>query len=525
MGNWLESIELMLETNSDFRKATEIFKSKHKSIDYTSSFSCKDFISVLAEEMRGKIKQEIDESGAFSILIDEYRDVSGHEQLSICFRYVKEGIVTERFYTAYQIDQQDAFTITNLNIIPMLENLNFSAKLVGLGADGASVMKGHEGGVFGLLRQHYNITYVHCHSHRLHLVMNKFIALTPQAKQLLDLYRSLYAVFSPSRNRAVFEQNQLLLHPKEQLKSFSALGETRWGCTFEGVDLLTSRMSAILTALSDISNSDSDVANQALGCYAKLRSGHILMILAFMHRVFSISYGLNMALQEKSLNPNVLSSEINSTIILLQNLSKDEIKTHASELCNAANISIHTENTFRKLRPSIALLADTVLDSLFSTAIPCILSEFKARFNNENLHMYKAYDTFDASKATYLDFYSLEGLRKKYSEDLKINNTLLKSEMERAKIITAQGGVISKSLYPNLMKINNLVLTLPITSATVERSFSAFGRIMTKARNSLSSERAAEFVVLAMNRDKIPEINLDTVLNKWANLKSRVVKI
>ena len=42
----------------------------------------------MATEMRHQIKDQIERAGMYSMLIDEYKDNAGHEELSTCFRFV-----------------------------------------------------------------------------------------------------------------------------------------------------------------------------------------------------------------------------------------------------------------------------------------------------------------------------------------------------------------------------------------------------------------------------------------------------
>ena len=77
-------------------------------------------------------------------------------------------------------------------------------------------------------------------------------------------------------------------------------------------------------------------------------------------------------------------------------------------------------------------------------------------------------------------------------------------------------------LYPNLLKVFAISKTLPVSTATVERSFSAMNRILSWARYSLDSSLASDFMLLSMNKDIFKRLNLDKVLNRWVNQKERV---
>ena len=57
--------------------------------------------------------------------------------------------------------------------------------------------------------------------------------------------------------------------------------------------------------------------------------------------------------------------------------------------------------------------------------------------------------------------------------------------------------------------------TIPVSTATVERSFSAMNRILSWARSSLDSTRASDLMTISLNRDIVKAINLDNVLERW----------
>ena len=49
-------------------------------------------------------------------------------------------------------------------------------------------------------------------------------------------------------------------------------------------------------------------------------------------------------------------------------------------------------------------------------------------------------------------------------------------------------------------------------------------QILSWARNSLDSSLASDFMLLSMNKDLLKRINLDKVLDRWVNQKSRIVQ-
>ena len=269
------------------------------------------------------------------------------------------------------------------------------------------------------------------------------------------------------------------MYPNQQMKAASALVDTRGSCNYEGLDLIVTRINAVLETLSTISESHSDIAEQASGLYSKIKSGPIIVILAFFSQNLGTTYGLNVVLHERKIDWIMASSEIQITNRIFKDISKSEILKYASKICDHIGISLSTRNISRSIKVSEKIYAEQVLDKLHNVAIPCIMNELQARFGVDSSRLLASFEGLNASSESLLDSKSLEPVVRHYGEALNINKSLLNIELTRAKIAPHDGMYISCTMYPNLAKIKQLTATLPVTSATVERSFSAFRRIMT----------------------------------------------
>lgn len=106
----------------------------------------------------------------------------------------------ERFLPSKQLDKHDAHFITIDHILPTLRDLKISAMLIGLGADGASVMCGKQNGVYTKVKMKYpSFLYVHCACHRFNLVMCQFIKQIPKGSIMLSLYKNLHQILTPAK--------------------------------------------------------------------------------------------------------------------------------------------------------------------------------------------------------------------------------------------------------------------------------------------------------------------------------------
>ena len=88
-------------------------------------------------------------------------------------------------------------------------------------------------------------------------------------------------------------------------------------------------------------------------------------------------------------------------------------------------------------------------------------------------------------------------------------------------MFTLEGRSCSRS--SQLKKLLMISQTIPVSTATVERSFSAMNRILSWARSSLDNTRASDLMTLSLNRDIVKIINFDDVLERWIMQKNRII--
>jgi len=86
-------------------------------------------------------------------------------------------------------------------------------------------------------------------------------------------------------------------------------------------------------------------------------------------------------------------------------------------------------------------------------------------------------------------------------------------------------GVLSKmeSAFPDLLLFVQIVLTVPIASATAERSFSTMKRVKTYLRSTMTDQRLNNLCLLAVEREMSHDLLSDpsSVIDKFALLRDR----
>lgn len=82
--------------------------------------------------------------------------------------------------------------------------------------------------------------------------------------------------------------------------------------------------------------------------------------------------------------------------------------------------------------------------------------------------------------------------------------------------------IVDAEVYPNLYKLLKVALTIPVSSATCERSFSAMRRIKNWLRSSMIQERFTNLSTLHIEREISNVLNIDDVLNDFAKYNHRL---
>ncbi|CAI6368699.1 unnamed protein product [Macrosiphum euphorbiae] len=82
---------------------------------------------------------------------------------------------------------------------------------------------------------------------------------------------------------------------------------------------------------------------------------------------------------------------------------------------------------------------------------------------------------------------------------------------------------VEKHVYPNLYKLLQVALTLPISSATWERSFSALRKIKTWLRVSMGQERMTDLSILYIEKDLTNKIDTKEVIRIFAQTERRIM--
>ncbi|KAF0723115.1 zinc finger MYM-type protein 1-like [Aphis craccivora] len=553
-GNFKEICKLFSKYDNEFE---EMYLKK---INLTSWAIQEDLIKLCADQVKGIILNELADVGFFSIMCDEARCFR-EEQLSICVRYVVGLEVHERFMGFVNVSGgQDASSIVaainNFFTLQQIDTKTLS--IIAQSYDGASVMSGKLNGVQAKIKEiHPCAIYTHCMAHRLNLVVVDFCKNIKSARNVFNVLEAVYVHFShPSNNLKLSEiQANLGLKKGNILK----VCDTRWVCRYKNCEAMLKNYTAIVTFLnSEIDDQADKDVTRAIGILSSIQKCDFIIVITILKEVLCIINVLSNSLQNKSSTLGFSKNVIFGVIKTFESLrSEGEFKKIWEKikiLAEENGICIQTPLTgSKRRRRELNKLHDYVLTtttsaenasysslenevenywkiSAYFVIMDSVVSNLKYRFSDESLAMANSVDSFCKLDTTnsmkFIDHYKdlLHISKSSLQAEMKVVLNLLKSKKKDFNLNDVKE-VIEKQTYPNLYKLFQVALSIPISSATCERSFSSMRRIKNWLRSSMAQDRFTFLSILNIERDITNKVNVDDIVNKFAEKDRKIMLI
>ncbi|XP_034920185.2 uncharacterized protein [Populus alba] len=480
-----------------------------KNAKYTSPTIQKEILHILANKVRKKICEEVRDA-KFCILVDEAKDASNKEQMAIVLRFVDiQGFVRECFFSIVHVSDTTSSTLKK-EICDVLARYNLHIfNMRGQGYDGASNMRGAWNGLQALfLRDCPYAYYVHCFAHRLQLAL---VATAGNEIFIWLFFSKLTTIInlicaSPKRHtelhyaQAIEIAHMVATGEREtgrganQIGNLHRSGTTRWSSHFDSICSLIDMYGATITVLESMvqEGSSNSIRGEAGGC-----------------------------LIQKSLDILNAMDLVSTTKALLQTLRDagfDLLLANVQFVCIKYEIDIpHMNASYKKAtgrscqqQGSVTVYQHYHYD-IFNSTIDFQLEELNSRFNDETVELLvlsSALEPKDNFKSFKVDaIYKLA--EKFYPEDFN-----------------EQRSETNKSQHYHLIdRLIRLVLTLPVSTATTERAFSAMKHVKTVLRNKMKEEFLADSMMIYIERELVEDIDSDSIIDEFYSTKHRRVQL
>ncbi|XP_073153223.1 uncharacterized protein [Henckelia pumila] len=477
-----------------------------KNAKYTSPDIQKDILNIISNQVRPKIRKEIGDA-KFCILVDEARDASNKEQMAVVLRFVdSDGFLRERFFSIVHVTDTTA-AILKKKISDTLGRYDLHIhNMRGQGYDGASNMRGSWNGLQALfLRDCPCAYYVHCFAHRLQL------ALTTAAEKRIEVVH-MVATGERDTGRGC---NQIgnLLRP----------GKTRWSSNFDSLCSMIDMYSSVTNVLENMVNdgASNSIRGEASGLLAVMKSFDFVFILHLMQKIMGLTNLLCRSLQEKSLDILSAMDCVSTTKTLLHTLREEGfviLLSYVKEVCVKHDIEIpNMEARYKSVEELNNRFNDETVELL---KLSCAL-EPKENFKFLSVdHVYRLAEKLYSLDFDAQDLHHLRLQLNHYKLDVvgheRFHNLSSISELCRRLVET------NKSETYNLIdRLIHLVLTLPVSTTTTERAFSAMKLVKTALRNKMEAKFFADSMVVYIERDFVEKIDNDLIILEFDSKKNR----
>lgn len=382
--------------------------------------------------------------------------------------------------------------------------------------------------------------YIPCANHSLNLIGNCGAESCISAVNFFRIVERIYVFLSVSTYGWSIVEGCFENSVHYTVKHLSA---TRWSSRYQSVKSLKHGYSEIKRALDILANDTSTkkIAQvDALQLATSMESIEFVMHLLIWYEILERFDATSKSLQNANATVDVAADLYNS----LELFVKSSVRNKFNEFEEARKIV--PNSTFRiadsRKRRRQCLSEDTEEESGIPTGgrnnfkiesfyVICdvLAAELKRRskaytiiYNRFQCLFKKSVSDMDFSELIdhYKNDISCAGLKSELNQFLNLTEIQMKDNKpdEWYKFI------ITKNLqktFPNLEIILRIFLTIPISNASGERSFSALKRVKNYLRSTLSQAKLSSLSLLYIENANIDNINLNDVINKFATLKSR----
>lgn len=555
-GVFLSTMELLSKYNPKI--AAHVSSISKGSTSYLSPKIQNEVISSLGSAVRREIISSVLKAKYYSISFDCTSDINRQEQMAEIVRYVeiKNGKceVRESFLGFILTREKTGSGLAEVILAQIAKNGLDIMDCRGQAYDNGSNMAGKYRGVQArILQVNKYASFLPCSAHCLNLIGVHASSVTPEMTTFFGALQTIFNYFSGSTERW-----DALSHLEFTLKGHS---DTRWSSKYNAVHSLYTQLPAVLKVLRSIAegtsgkNFSADSVSSAKTICKLIKFEFVCLLTIWYHLLRSID-GVNKHLQTKNLSVEIASKHLKGLKEFLVDFRENQINS-CLETARDLSIKLSIDPEFsEKRRRKVKLMFDEnrqndsnplSADRNFTVGVYCVLDtliqQFQWRF--ESLSQVAAdfgfLTGFSLQNTGVIELKkSAADLALKYEQDLNSVELCLEIEsfkhqaksllenLERADFLTLLNCYEEYGLainYPNMGICLRLALTLPVTSASCERSFSKLKLIKNYLRSQMGQQRLSDLAILSIEYNIAKGLNFDNIIDQMSSEKSRRVQL
>lgn len=563
-GNFLGLVQLLGKFDSVMMEHLRPFMDSDRkhSVHMLSPSIQNEFICLMGRQVKLNIAKKIKRAKYFSVIMDCTPDASHQEQTSLTIRYVDEDPaqdgpirVEESFINYRIIKQSTGESLSNLLIDEISDcGLNME-DCRGQGYDNGANMKGIHKGVQARILEEYPLaTFIPCACHSLNLVISDGAKSSVKSVSLFGILQRIFVMFSASTKR------WCIISDHVKGLTLKQVCETRWEARINSITAVLYQYSEILEALLELSETvdDPKISSEAQSLITHFEDFSFLVCLKIWHTLLFQVNLVSKTLQGKTADVSLAVIQIEKCIEFVDNYRENgfnqsiidvqDIAENAGILCDfpkkrrakkKKQFSYESTDNY-EVTPEEEFSRD-----IFYPLIDTVSTSLKERFSQLNEHKKKWGFLFDLNHLPGHDQLKMccQELENYLTRECisDINGTELYNELQHVgsiideemkktqatplKILNSIKKSDHQDLFTNLWIALRILLTIPVTVASGERSFSKLKLIKTYLRSSMSQERLVALATLSIENEEARDLNFQELIKSFAESKARKVPL
>ncbi|XP_016073624.1 PREDICTED: zinc finger MYM-type protein 1 isoform X2 [Miniopterus natalensis] len=538
-GYFLELLEIRAKD-----KGEEIYRLMNSQVDFYNSTEIQNnIIEIIKTEMLQDIVNEINVSSAFSIICDEATYSATKEQFSICVRYPektpKAVLIKERFLGFVDVEERTG-TSLHRTITTYLQQIGVDLnKIRGQAYESiTNLREKFNKSAAEFKKEEPRALYIHCYAHFLDLAVIRFCKEVKELRSALNTLNSLFNTIHMSGEMSANFQKVCKLSQNKTCKKH--LSQSCWTLHDHTLLSVIEGLPEIIETLEVLSShsSNTSLADELSDLLTLVSKFEFIFCLKFLYRLLSVTAILSKELRSETIDIFSLSSKIEAILECLSSEKNDVcfkiIWDGAEEICQKITCkgfeverpSFHKR---RKIQKTIALgnsdmffptsTEEQYKISIYYQGLDTILQNLKLCFSEFDYCkvkqiselLFKWNEPLNEATAKHVqEFYKLDAdiipeLRF-YRQYAKLNFVI---DNDHINFLNLGYLFIQHGLHNNIPCISKLLyiaLSWPVTSASVENSFSILPRLKTYLCNTMGQEKLSGLALMAVEQELVNKL-------------------
>ncbi|XP_048621665.1 zinc finger MYM-type protein 1-like [Brassica napus] len=524
-GNFLSFIDSMAEWDPVMREHVRRFEDGESRYHYLSNRIQNELIGMIADKIKGMIIKKIQSAKYFSVIVDCTPDISHHEQMTLILRCVDVSSAAsakiEEFFLTFLIVNDTSGEGLFREIQNVLVSLDLNIDDVrGQGYDNGSNMKGkHKGVQKRFIDVNPRAFYTPCGCHSLNLALCDMASTSEKASSFFGIIQRIYRVFASSTKQ------WKILEDMVGGLTVKSLSKTRWESHVECVKAIRFQAPKIRDALIYIAETTKDPTTKSdAECLVTSETHGIgnyefLLSMVIWYKLLFAVNTVSKSLQSEKMNIEGAVSQLEGLLSFFRNYRErgfESAKTDVKKIAEAMEI----EATFPTQKKRVIKRKrffdeepELVDESVDLSPEESFRTSYFLQVMDQALYSLETrFEQFQKYEQTFGFLFDLEKLKSASEDSLMASCTNLEAALKHVHHSDVIGDdlcfelmVLKEALpqdykrplevlnflkgreecYPNSWIAYQILLTIPVSVATAERSFSKLKLIKSYLRSTI----------------------------------------